>query len=367
MKRIKLHLIAGARPNFMKVAPLWHELRDSTWCDLRLVHTGQHYDDSMSGTFLRDLGLGQPNYFLDVGSGSHAEQTAKVMLAYEKVCTDDRPDWTVVVGDVNSTLAAALVAVKTGIRVAHLEAGLRSADRTMPEEINRIVTDSIADVLWTPSPDADANLISEGVSTERITCVGNIMIDAFELMRPTIEAVDIEAELGVEPGGYGLVTLHRPSNVDCEKTLRSIVAALCAVARHTLLVFPVHPRTRKLLDIFGLSQVLEAQGVRLFEPLSYLRFMALTRHAVIVITDSGGVQEETTYLGIPCLTLRSSTERPITISQGTNKLVAPDALAEVAIALVSEKTRPRNAPISLWDGQTARRVVDDLQRRAIAA
>jgi UDP-N-acetylglucosamine 2-epimerase (non-hydrolysing) len=358
-----VHLVAAARPNFMKVAPLWHAL--SAAPDFRpvLVHSGQHYDSNMSDAFLRDLGLPVPDHHLGIGSGSHAEQTGGVMIAYEKVAIAARPDWLVVAGDVNSTAACALVAAKLQIPLVHLEAGLRSRDRAMPEEVNRIVTDCLADVLWTPSPDADANLIAEGVDPARITRVGNIMIDSFELVRPAIEAADGAARHGLAGGTYGIVTLHRPSNVDDPAELARLVEALERVQRRLPLLFPVHPRTAARLSDAGLDARLAEAGVRLVEPLSYIEFMSLVVGAAAVITDSGGVQEETTYLGIPCLTLRRTTERPITITHGTNRLIEPDRLeAELAEALArgsAARRRPDH-----WDGLTAARCVADLRRRS---
>jgi UDP-N-acetylglucosamine 2-epimerase (non-hydrolysing) len=365
MTRQVIHLIAAARPNFMKVAPLYHVLQQQDWCVPQLVHTGQHYDANMFDTFFADLHLPEPDHSLGVGSGSHAEQTGAVMTAYEKICMRQRPDWTVVVGDVNSTLACALVAAKLCIPLAHLEAGLRSGDRTMPEEINRIVTDRLADLLWTPSSDGNENLKAEGVAEERIELVGNIMIDAFELQRPQIDALRVAERFGVKPGGYGVVTLHRPSNVDNGANLAQIVRVLSATSRHLPLVFPVHPRTRARLRDFGLAATLEQQGgVRLSEPLRYNEFMNLVCNARLVITDSGGVQEETTYLDIPCLTLRANTERPITITQGTNRLVRPDNLAElVEQALNGGWGMARRPP--LWDGKTATRVAQSLYRHSV--
>jgi UDP-N-acetylglucosamine 2-epimerase (non-hydrolysing) len=366
MNRQKVHLIAAARPNFMKVAPLYHVLQSEDWCDPLLVHTGQHYDANMSDAFFADLRLPAPDYHLGVGSGSHAEQTAAVMVNYEKICLKDRPDWTVVVGDVNSTLACALVAAKLSIPLAHLEAGLRSGDRSMPEEINRIVTDQLADLLWTPSPDGDENLRAEGVADDRIEFVGNIMIDAFELQRPQIDSLDVAARFGVEPGTYGVVTLHRPANVDKCDTLKQLTSVLIEVSRRLPIVFAVHPRTRARLKEFDLMANLERQeGMHLSDPLGYNEFMNLVCSAKLAITDSGGIQEETTYINIPCLTLRPNTERPITISQGTNQLVRPDNLAATVEHLLSGGMRAGRRP-DLWDGKTAVRVAQSLRRRCIA-
>ncbi len=315
----RVHLIAAARPNFMKVAPLWHALAAAPDFEPVLIHTGQHYDANMSDAIFADLRLPQPDHHLGVGSGSHAEQTGGVMIAYERIALNDRPDWLVVVGDVNSTAACAMVAAKLRFPVIHLEAGLRSYDRDMPEEINRLVTDVIADILWTPSPDADENLRREGITLDRVTRVGNIMLDSFELVRPAIESAGVAQELGLEPGCYGVVTLHRPSNVDDPDQLARLVEALVEVQKRLPLVFPLHPRTAQRLN--GLAERMTGAGVKLIEPVPYVRFMSLVMGSAAAITDSGGIQEETTYLGIPCLTLRENTERPITILEGTNQLV----------------------------------------------
>jgi UDP-N-acetylglucosamine 2-epimerase (non-hydrolysing) len=318
-----VHLVAAARPNFMKVAPLYHELATESWCTARIVHTGQHYDANMSDAFFRDLRLPEPVHHLEVGSGSHAEQTGRTMIAYEAVCQRERPAAIVVVGDVNATAACALVGSKLWIPVVHLEAGLRSRDRRMPEEINRLVTDAISDLLWTPSKDADANLIAEGVPPEKIDCVGNIMIDSFEMLRARIEQADAPARLGLA-GPYAIVTLHRPSNVDEPEPLGALVQALIHLSRELTVVFAVHPRTRRRLEEFAMLASLTGEpAIRLTEPLSYVDFMSLVMGCTIAITDSGGVQEETTYLGVPCATLRDNTERPITVSEGTNRLLKP--------------------------------------------
>lgn len=347
----------------MKVAPLFHALKDTSWCEVSLVHTGQHYDANMSDSIMRDLGLGDPDFHLGIGSGSHAEQTGRVMIAYEKLCMENRPDLTVVVGDVNSTLACTLAAKKLQIPVAHLEAGLRSRDWTMPEEINRIATDAIADVLWTPSVDADENLSNEGVAAGRISRVGNIMIDSFEMMRGEFARDGTRAAMKLGAGDYGVVTLHRPSNVDDRETVDSIVHALIEIAARLPLVFSVHPRTRKNLVSFGLLERLEkADGLKLVDPLSYVPFMSLVIESRLVVTDSGGLQEETTYLGIPCLTLRPNTERPITITYGTNQLIGPGKLIP-AVAAILDGAASLTKPPPLWDGKTAGRIVEDLSRR----
>jgi UDP-N-acetylglucosamine 2-epimerase (non-hydrolysing) len=357
----RVHLIAAARPNFMKVAPLWHALAAADDFVPVLVHTGQHYDPNLSDRIFADLGLPEPDHHLGVGSGSHAEQTGRTMIAYEGVAAADRPDWIVVVGDVNATVAAALVGTKLGIRTVHLEAGLRSRDRTMPEEINRLATDVIADVLWTPSPDADGNLRAEGIPEARITRVGNIMIDSLEMVRGEIDAADVAGEFGIG-AGYVVATLHRPSNVDTSEQLERLVAALEAVQRERPVVFPVHPRTAARLDAFALRARVEAAGIRLVEPQPYIRFMNLITRAAALVTDSGGIQEETTYLGVPCLTLRDNTERPITITEGTNRLVDTGTLLPALRAVLADPPRGRRP--ELWDGNTAQRCVEDLRRRS---
>lgn len=358
----RVHLIAAARPNFMKVAPLYHALAAADDFIPVLIHTGQHYDANMSDDFFVDLGLPEPDHHLGVGSGSHAEQTGNVMIAYEKVALADRPDWLVVVGDVNSTAACAMVGAKLGLRTVHLEAGLRSRDRSMPEEVNRLVTDVLVDVLWTPSPDADENLAAEGIPASRITRVGNMMMDSFELIRPRIAEEDVPGRLGLSTKGYGVVTLHRPANVDDEGKLTMLVDALAAVAERLPLVFPVHPRTRERLTRFGLETRLRDAGVRLEAPLSYRPFMSLLSNARVAITDSGGLQEETTYLGIPCLTLRDNTERPITVTEGTNRLVKPETLVAALDTALAAALGTARRP-DRWDGQTAGRCVADLRRR----
>jgi UDP-N-acetylglucosamine 2-epimerase (non-hydrolysing) len=361
---IVVHLIAAARPNFMKVAPLYHALAAAEWCRPVLVHTGQHYDSNMSDAFFDDLRLPKPDFHLGVGSGSHAEQTAGVMVEYEKILMDTSPDWIVVIGDVNSTVACSLAAKKLCLRVAHLESGLRSGDREMPEEINRLVTDAISDVLWTPSPDANENLSNEGVPDERISYVGNIMIDSYELMRDQIEKAGTREELGLSPKGYAMVTLHRPSNVDHPETLAMLVETLVTVSKDLPLAFAMHPRTRKNLENFDLlDQLTSEKNIIVTEPMSYIRFMSLVREAKLVLTDSGGIQEETTYLGVPCLTLRDTTERPITVTEGSNKLVKPEELRAM-IAKVMDGSWTIGHKPNLWDGRTAERIALDIKQRS---
>lgn len=359
----KILNIVGARPNFMKMAPVIAALRRRKGeAEQTLVHTGQHYDEAMSASFFRDLDMPAPDINLEVGSGTHAEQTARVMLAFEPVLLEQQPDWVVVVGDVNSTLACALVASKLNVKVAHVEAGLRSFDRAMPEEINRILTDQLADLLLTPSADADANLVREGIAPERIVRVGNVMIDTLLEQAERAQASRILQELELAPHSFGVVTLHRPSNVDEPETLRGIAEALGEIARELPLVFPAHPRTQARLREFGLAL---PEQVRVIEPLGYLDFLALWRNAKLVLTDSGGLQEETTALGIPCLTLRENTERPITIEQGTNRLVGRDlvTIRQTALAVLSGELKLAGRVPELWDGKAAERIVDALLAR----
>jgi UDP-N-acetylglucosamine 2-epimerase (non-hydrolysing) len=345
----------------MKVAPLFHALKKEPWAESFIVHTGQHYDLNMSDVFFRDLGLPEPHIHLGVGSGSHAEQTGQVMIAYERVLMEDRPDLAIVVGDVNSTAACTLTAVKLGLSVAHLEAGLRSFDRGMPEEINRVVTDALADILWTPSQDGDDNLFREGVPKSKIHRVGNIMIDSLKMVSEKIRTENTVGDLRLENQRFAVVTLHRPSNVDVPNKLKELCETLVAISKRIPLVFPVHPRTRKNIEKAGLNGHLSAgRRLLLLEPLSYRRFMNLVFNCRLAITDSGGIQEETTYLGIPCLTLRPNTERPITITRGTNQLCeADDLLRRVEKVLLSPQTAPPK--IELWDGHTASRIVQSIK------
>lgn len=361
-RNMLIHLVCAARPNFMKVAPLYHQLRKQDWARPVIVHTGQHYDPNMSDAFFKDLDLPNPDIYLGVGSGTHAEQTGRVMMAYEKVLLDQRPDLVVVVGDVNSTMAVTVAASKLGIKVAHLEAGLRSFDRTMPEEINRLVTDVLADILWTPSRDADENLTREGIPGHKIQRVGNIMIDSLEMLRGKIESQKAYRDFGLKPGGYGIVTLHRPSNVDDPAVLKKLSGILEEIAEQVPLVFPVHPRTRKKMEENHLLSAMEKSGkIFLPEPMNYIRFMNLVFHCALVITDSGGIQEETSYLGIPCLTIRENTERPITITHGTNRLCGLEEMKRKTGDILRDKVRKKKE-IELWDGHTAERIVGALER-----
>lgn len=344
--------VVGARPNFMKVKPVMDALI-SRAVDVSLVHTGQHYDAVMSGQFLDELGLRSPDYHLGAGSGTHAEQTARTMVAFEPLVEDLQPDVVVVVGDVNSTLACALVGAKAGCLVAHVEAGLRSRDWSMPEEVNRVVVDRVSDYLFAPSADAAGNLRSEGYREDQVHLVGNVMIDSLVANIDRARRRPILGQLGLRAGGYGLVTLHRPSNVDDPAMLTKLLTVLGEVAQQCPLVFPAHPRTAKRMNGPSLPT-----GIQLLEPLGYLDFLALEASARVVLTDSGGIQEETTALGVACLTLRDTTERPITVEQGTNRVVGRDPeriLAEVR-QILTTGVRKR-CPV-LWDGRAAERVAD---------
>jgi UDP-N-acetylglucosamine 2-epimerase (non-hydrolysing) len=346
--------VVGARPNYMKIAPLMEALSTASGIRQLLVNTGQHYDDAMSKGFIRDLRLPAPDRDLGVGSASHAVQTAKVMVGFETVCLEERPDLVVVVGDVNSTMAATLVAAKLLIPVAHVEAGLRSGDRTMPEEINRLVTDRLADLLLTPSADGDENLRREGIAREKIHLVGNIMIDTLMRHLPQATLDRVADRVRVADRAYAVLTLHRPSNVDEPETLNGILRAVASVAADMPVVFPVHPRTRERLRTFGLDDLLDR--LTLTEPLGYIDFLSLTSHARIVLTDSGGLQEESTALGIPCLTLRENTERPVTVTHGTNRVVGmkTEAILDGYRVAMSSNGTPARPP--LWDGRTAPRI-----------
>jgi UDP-N-acetylglucosamine 2-epimerase (non-hydrolysing) len=352
----KVTAVVGARPNYMKVAPIWRELEKNDRVVRSLVHTGQHYDRNMSKVFFDDLRLPKPDVYLGVGSGPHGEQTAKVMCELERVFSSGAPDLLIVVGDVNSTMAGALVAVKMGIRVAHVESGLRSFDRTMPEEINRMVTDIVADLLFTTEPSAEKNLLREGVDGAKIHFVGNVMIDSLHFYRPMAERSTILDDLSLAPGRYGLVTLHRPSNVDDPEGLRGILGVFDELGKDCPLVFPAHPRTRKIMDNNKLQ--VRSERLKILDPIGYLDFIKLMMHARLVLTDSGGIQEETTVLGVPCLTIRENTERPITVDIGTNRLVgvSPERILEEAREVLGARTRPGRIP-ELWDGKASERIV----------
>jgi len=357
----------------MKVAPIYAEMRrrEAEFSPM-IVHTGQHYDAAMSGAFFEDLKMPRADVHLGVGSASHAVQTARIMMGFEPVLFEQKPDWVLVVGDVNSTIACALVCSKLGIKIAHVEAGLRSRDRTMPEEINRILTDSISDLLLTTSQDADENLKAEGIAEEKIRFVGNVMIDSLREHLELSTRSKIREDLKLAQGEYAVVTLHRPSNVDDRTTLSGIMNSLMEIAKDVPVVFPVHPRTRAKIKEFGVnaggnpngSEGVSSAGITMIEPLGYLDFMRLYSGAKLVLTDSGGLQEETTVLGIPCLTLRENTERPITIEMGTNILVGtnPEKIKAAAFAALDDDTQPEIKIPPLWDGRVAGRICDELIR-----
>jgi UDP-N-acetylglucosamine 2-epimerase (non-hydrolysing) len=365
-----LFLVAGARPNFMKIAPLYARLSAVPEIDTKIVHTGQHYDEAMSDVFFRQLGLPQPHISLTVGSAPHGAQTGRVLERFEAALIEHQPAVVLVVGDVNSTLACALATAKLhypdGSRplLVHVEAGLRSRDRSMPEEVNRVLTDAISDLLFITEESATANLLQENIAASKIHFVGNVMIDCLVNAWPQVETRRAWESLGLEPHSYGLVTLHRPSNVDHPDVLSKIVSDLMEIARRLPLIFPVHPRTRERLRGAGMR---EDSGIRLVDPLGYLEFMSLISAAQIVITDSGGIQEETTFLGVPCLTLRDNTERPVTISHGTNTLVGsrPVDLARTAFDTLARRD-PAKPPPPLWDGHASDRIVQIL-RETMAA
>ncbi|MHB1845057.1 MAG: non-hydrolyzing UDP-N-acetylglucosamine 2-epimerase [Deltaproteobacteria bacterium] len=356
---MRLAMLVGARPNFMKIAPVMRAVSRRGFARQTLIHTGQHYDAKMSDVFFAELAMPAPDLFLGVGSGSQAEQTAAVLVACEKAFLAERPDVVVVAGDVNSTVACALAASKLEIPVAHVEAGLRSGDRRMPEELNRIVTDQLSEILYTPSADGDAHLLREGIPPSKIERVGNVMIDSLREHLPAARASGALGRLELRPKGYALLTLHRPSNVDDAAQLRSLLSAVAEVARELPVLFPVHPRTRKRLAEFGLTL---PNGLRLQEPLGYLEFLALTDGAALVLTDSGGIQEETTALGVPCLTLRENTERPVTVEVGTNELVGLDPARIVARAREALHGHWKVGALpELWDGHAAERIAQSLE------
>ncbi len=359
---MKIDLIAAARPNFMKIAPLYHQLKKDKNIQTRIIHTGQHYDRNMFSDIFKDLDLPNPHVSLGIGGGSHAHQVGTLMIEYEKQCLKDRPDLVIVVGDVNATMACAVSAKKLHIPVAHLEAGLRSFDMRMPEEINRIVTDSISDYFWTPSVDGNENLVRSGIDPKRIEFVGNIMIDSLEMMREKIEKEDIVSKLSLERKEFVLVTFHRPSNVDKKERLSSIVDKLIDLSKRIKVVFPIHPRTLNNLKNFDLLEKLKKEkNILISEPLSYKQFMKLIFECKFVLTDSGGIQEETTYLRIPCLTLRENTERPVTVKKGTNTLINLDSMDENIDKILNGTYKKGEIPL-LWDGKTAVRVHKEIKK-----
>ncbi len=360
---MKVFNIVGARPNFMKMAPIieaMNKYRD----DIQhlLVHTGQHYDEKMSQSFFNDLGMPVPDINLEVGSGSHAEQTARIMVEFEKVCLREKPDLVIVVGDVNSTMACTITAKKLGIKVAHVEAGLRSRDMSMPEEINRLCTDVLCDYLFTTDYFANDNLKAEGVAEEKIFFVGNVMIDTLIHHREMASDLTLTQSLGLKPKEFATLTMHRPGNVDDKETLKDILDALKEISEHLPIIFPIHPRTKKMTELFGFQHYFnegrEVKGIWLTEPLGYLEFLHLNMNARLVLTDSGGLQEETTVLGVPCITMRSNTERPITCEVGTNVMVGhdKDLILKEAFAILDGRHRNGEVP-EKWDGHTAERIV----------
>lgn len=361
---MKILNIVGARPNFMKMAPIIEAMNKyPAQIEHLLVHTGQHYDEKMSKAFFDDLGIPKPDIDLEVGSGSHAEQTAKIMVMFEKVCLQEKPDLVIVVGDVNSTMACTITAKKLGIKVAHVEAGLRSRDMGMPEEINRLCTDVLCDYLFITDHYADDNLRAEGVAGEKIIFVGNVMIDTLLKHKAMASQLDVLTKLGLEKKSYATLTMHRPSNVDDKDTLEEILKALKAISKNVPIIFPIHPRTRKMVGAFGLSHYLNegksVSGIWLTEPLGYLEFLHLNMHARLVLTDSGGLQEETTVLGVPCITMRHNTERPITCEIGTNVIVGNSGkkILTAAEAVLNNRVSAGSIP-EKWDGKSADRIVN---------
>ena len=360
---LKIINVVGARPNFMKMAPIIDAMdRHPAEIKHLLVHTGQHYDEKMSKAFFDDLGMPKPDIDLEVGSGSHAEQTGRVMIEFEKVCLRENPDLVIVVGDVNSTMACTITAKKHGIRVAHVEAGLRSRDMAMPEEINRLCTDVLCDYLFTTDRYASENLRAEGVAEERIIFVGNVMIDTLMRHKEVARQLSLVQDMGLEAGNYATLTLHRPSNVDDRATLVGIIEALAVIGEQLPIVFPIHPRTRKMIASFALADYLSpranGKGLRVIEPLGYIEFLNLNMNARLVLTDSGGLQEETTVLGVPCITLRHNTERPITVEEGTNVVVgnSKDRILAAADDVLKGRTAQGRVP-NKWDGKAAERIV----------
>jgi len=370
---IKVILVAGARPNFMKIAPLMHALKDHKSIQAVLVHTGQHYDVKMSGQFFQELNIPAPDMNLEVGSASHAVQTARIMGGFEQVCLSEKPDYVLVVGDVNSTAACTLVASKMGIKTIHYEAGLRSNDRTMPEEINRLVTDAISDIFITTSVDADENLLREGIPAEKIYMLGNLMIDSLVAQLPKAQETKLEFKLlnkdktivlgtDFKEQKYGVLTFHRPGNVDEKESLSTLVHLWGQISEKIPLVFPVHPRTYKNILQFGLQSVIDSYpNLYFIEPLGYLQFIHLVSRSAFALTDSGGIQEETTYLNIPCLTVRPNTERPVTVWEGSNKLIKTEEIVPEVQLIIDGKGKHGTVP-KYWDGQTAKRIVEMMER-----
>ncbi len=362
---LKIANIVGARPNFMKIAPIHHRMQASTTFTPLLIHTGQHYDKKMSQTFFVDLGMPEPDMYLGVGSGSHAAQTASVMIALEKILLEEKPNWIIVVGDVNSTLAASLAASKLHIPIAHIEAGLRSFDRSMPEEINRILTDSISDLLFVTEQSGLDNLKKEGIADDKVHFVGNVMIDSLIEHLEKSKLSPILEELSLVPKRYILMTLHRPSNVDDRNSLQDILTTLEVIQKELPIIFPIHPRTKKRIEEFGLAnQVERMKNLRLVDPLGYLPFLRLMSKSKLLLTDSGGIQEETTYLRVPCLTLRENTERPVTVEIGTNRLVGMDrgAILKGFEDAMNGSFKDSKIP-PLWDGCASERILETMTKQ----
>jgi len=356
---MKIMNVAGARPNFMKVAPLINAMSRHPGLQLSLINTGQHYDHALSQLFFDELNLPVPDRFLGIGSGSAAQQIGRTMIEFEKVLEEIRPDLVVVVGDVNATIACSLITARNRIKLAHVEAGLRSFDRTMPEEINRLLTDQLADFLFTTEPVARENLLREGIPSNKIHFVGNVMIDTLVKHREQADRSSILADLALSPAGYGLITLHRPGNVDDLPTLKGLLGGLETIQKDVPLVFPMHPRTRSRLESFGLSEMVSRmKGLQIVDPLGYLDFLKLMSNARFVVTDSGGIQEESTILGIPCITARENTERPVTVELGTNEVVgtSPERIVAACQQVIAGKWKKGKMP-DLWDGNAAERIV----------
>jgi len=362
---MRIICVAGARPNFMKIAPLIAEFNNHSEIEVFLVHTGQHYDEKMSDLFFRELGIPTPDENLGVGSGSHAVQTAEVMKAFEPICLKYKPDYVLVVGDVNGTVACGLVAVKLGIKLIHVEAGLRSGDRTMPEEINRIVVDSISDLLFCSEPSGVVNLQREGVDDSRVYFVGNVMIDSLVANLEKADRLPVLEQMGLTPRKYATMTLHRPSNVDVKEVFSGLLDAIDEIQKEIPIIFPIHPRTRNNIKKMGLeARVSKASNLRLVEPQGYLEFLKLNSNARLVITDSGGLQEETTFLKVPCLTLRENTERPVTCEIGTNRLVGvdPNVILKAYREIINNENVDSGIP-DKWDGRTSQRIAEILIKR----
>lgn len=362
MKKKKIISVVGARPNFMKVAPIHRALAKYEEFEHVICHTGQHYDKNMSDDFFRDLDMPQPKYFLGVGSGTHAEQTAKTMIEFEKVVNEYKPDLVIVVGDVNSTIACVLTAAKSGIKTAHVEAGLRSFDKSMPEELNRMATDAIVDYYFVTEQSGLDNLKKAGADDETVFFVGNTMIDSLHYALPFAKKSDILNILELKPKEYALITIHRPSNVDTKENLQSMIEVLDYITKYRTVVFPIHPRTRKNIEKFGLSELVKNEKIKLIEPQGYINFLALMLNSDFVLTDSGGIQEETTALSIPCLTARTTTERPSTITTGTNILVSPtkDGIIKAVDNIIQNPHKEGKLP-PLWDGKAAERIANVLR------